>query len=94
MDHMKEGDEPRFTTSALTAPTSRETSRTFAPSPLPSQGGHTLLRHRKSRFDPNSCAFFSHRTQFVWIFQSSKTVTGKGCLQYRLKVVEGKRYRF
>ena len=31
MDHMKEGDEPRFTTSALTAPTSRETSRTFAP---------------------------------------------------------------
>lgn len=42
MDHMKEGDEPRFTTSALTAATSRETSRTFAPSPLPSQGGHTL----------------------------------------------------
>jgi hypothetical protein len=55
---------------------------------------YKALRHRKSRFDPNSCAFFSHRTQFVWIFQSSKTVTGKGCLQYRLKVVEGKRYRF
>ena len=44
MDHMKEGDEPRFTTSALTAATSRETSRTFAPSPLPSQGGHTLKK--------------------------------------------------
>ena len=47
MDHMKEGDEPRFTTSALTAPTSRETSRTFARHRHTFQGGPTLILHFK-----------------------------------------------